>query len=255
MSDIKDNLANERGKKILPGFSIDCVIFGFHENQLKVLLLKMKGADRWSLPGGFVDKDEEVDNAASRILEFRTGLKNVFLKQFYLFGDPGRSDASVNKKILEQYGVEHDDTHWLLQRFITLGYYALVEFSKAIPKADALSDACEWWEINDLPAMVHDHRKVLDKALENVQRQLSYIPIGFNLLPKKFTMPQLQKLYETILDKQLDRRNFQRRILSFKILNKLEERKTGVAHKAPFLYSFHLENYNKALAEGLSGSW
>jgi len=100
-----------------------------------------------------------------------------------------------------------------------------------------------------------DHRQILGKALETLRLHLSYQPVGYNLLPKKFTMPELQKLYETILGKSLDRRNFQRKILSYKILNKLDERKTGGAYKAPFLYEFNLENYNKALKEGFNGNW
>ena len=255
MEDINWNLSKERGQELHPGFSVDCVIFGFHENQLNVLLLQMKGAKNWSLPGGFILKDEDVDTAANRILEFRTGLNNLFLKQFHLFGNTNRNDLEFNKKIMATYDVHPEKDHWFLQRFITMGYYALVEFSKASPRADQLSSACEWWDINNLPGLVLDHRGIVETALENLRRQLSYLPIGYNLLPKKFTMPELQKLYETILGKQLDRRNFQRKILSFNILKRLEERKTGVAHKAPYLYSFDLDNYNKALKEGLSGSW
>ncbi len=255
MKDVQEKLSKDQGKLFHPGFSIDCVIFGFHENELKVLLLQMKGVQHWSLPGGFVLKDENVDEAAGRILESRTGLNKVFLQQFYLFGNTDRNNIEINKKYLTIHNIAFDDEHWLLQRFITMGYYALVEFSKANPRPDILSTSCEWWDINKLPDLGLDHRDIVEKALDNVRRQLSYLPIGYNLLPKKFTMPELQKLYETILGKKLDRRNFQRKILSYKILNRLEERKTGGAHKAPYLYSFNLDRYNKALAEGLSGSW
>jgi hypothetical protein len=103
--------------------------------------------------------------------------------------------------------------------------------------------------------LILDHDHILQTALSTLRLQLNYQPIGYNLLPRKFTMPELQKLYETILDKKLDRRNFQRKILSYDILRQLDEKRTGVAHKAPFLYSFNLKNYQKALRQGLGGEW
>ena len=241
-------------KEYLDHISLDCVIIGFHEAQLKVLLLQMKYTKEWALPGGFVKKDEAMEVAANRVLKERTGLDNIFLKQFHVFSEPERSDWNPAVKDLEQLGTG-DSLNWFSQRFISVGFYALVDFNKVKPNHDFFSDSCEWKTLDEIDHLMMDHQKILDKALETVRLHMSYQPIGYNLLPEKFTMPELQKLYETILGRTLDRRNFQRKILSYKILNKLEERKTGGAYKAPFLYEFNIENYNKALKEGFSGGW
>lgn len=240
---------------LLPSLSVDCVIFGFHETQLKVLLLKHRYGDLWALPGGFIGNDEPTDAAANRVLNERTGLNEVFLKQFHVFGDPERSQKEFHLKDLKKDGIPVNENLWLLQRFVTIGYYALVEYSKVSPASDKLTETCEWWDIQNLPSLILDHSNILNTALSNLRMQLHYQPVGYNLLPEKFTMPELQKLYETILDKKLDRRNFQRKMLGFRILRRLDETKKGVAHKAPFLYSFDLKKYNKALSEGLNIGW
>lgn len=241
-------------KEYLNHISLDCVIFGFHEAQLKVLLLQMKYTKEWALPGGFVKKNESMEVATNRVLKERTGLDNIFLKQFHVFSNPERSDRNPAVKDLEKLGAGNS-LDWFSQRFISVGFYALVDFIKAKPNHDFFSDDCVWKSLDEIDHLMMDHQKILDKALETVRLHLNYQPIGYNLLPEKFTMPELQKLYETILGRTLDRRNFQRKILSYKILNKLEERKTGGAYKAPFLYEFNIENYNKALKEGFSGGW
>jgi ADP-ribose pyrophosphatase YjhB (NUDIX family) len=252
--DLEDIL--QRGGELYhPGFSVDCVIFGFHNNQLKVLLLKVKNTGQWGLPGGFMLKNEDVEKAAARLLQARTGLEDVFLRQFYLFGDVARNDEGFNRQRLLKQHIAASSNHWFLQRFITLGYYALVNFSKTIPRPDYISEACEWWDLQAVPALMLDHNHILNKALETLRLQLNYQPIGYNLLPDKFTMTELQRLYETILGKKLDRRNFLRKMLSYKILKRLDERRNGVAYKPPYLYSFDLLTYQQALQEGLSGGW
>lgn len=251
---IKDIILN--GAEVyLPSLSLDCVIFGFHENHLKVLLLKIKNVNTWCLPGGFVFKDEDVDEAAQRVLNERTGLSEIFLQQFKVFGKPKRSDANFHRKNFRKDGIELKKDHWLLQRFVTIGYYALVEYSYVHPGPDDFSESCTWYDVNDLPVLMMDHQQIVDAALETLQTHLNYHPVGYNLLPEKFTMPELQKMYETILDKKLDRRNFQRRILSYGILKRLKEVKKGGAHKAPYLYSFDLRKYEQALKAGLQDSW
>jgi len=245
----------ENEEAYLPSLSLDCVIFGFHENQLKVLLLKMKNAKQWCLPGGFVFKNENIDQAVKRVLKERTGLSEIFLQQFNVFGRPKRSDSNFLRNILKKDGIELSDDHWLLRRFVTIGYYALVEYSYVNPKPDNFSEFCSWRDVDDLPLLMMDHKQIVENALQTLRLHLNYHPVGYNLLPQKFTMPQLQKLYETILNKRLDRRNFQRKILSYKILKRLSEVKKGGAHKAPYLYSFNLRNYQKALQEGLQGGW
>ncbi|MFD0792964.1 NUDIX domain-containing protein [Mucilaginibacter litoreus] len=231
--------------------SIDCVVFGFHEGQMKVLMLKSNNEKAWYLPGGFVRNEEPIDDAANRILKERTGIDKIFLRQFHVFGDPDRTKfhKETYKDMLPK---EHN---FFAQRFISIGYYALVDFMNVTPTPDAFSEICTWRDLNDLPEFQLDHEHIFRTALDTLRLQLNYQPIGYNLMPREFTMPELQKLYETILDKKLDRRNFQRRILGFGILNKLEQTRKGGAHKAPYLYSFNLQNYQAALREGLQGGW
>ena len=241
----------------LPSISIDCVIFGFHENTLKLLLLDSAKINKWTLPGGFVLKSEDINDAAYRVLLERTGLKDIYLKQFDVFGQPNRIDVSVHKTTFEQYGSKIPKEHWLLQRFVSVGYFALIDYTNYAIQNDIMNSVYAWKgieQVKNLP-IDHDHGAIIQKALESLRTQLAYLPIGKNLLPKKFTMPELQKLYETILNKPLDRRNFQRKMLGFDILNKLNETRKGGAHKAPFLYSFNDKKYQKALKEGLYGSW
>ena len=230
--------------------SVDCVIFGFHENKLNVLLLKAKYADACALPGGFILKEEHMDDAANRILKDRTGLDDIYLQQFHVFSEPGRSTKQVNQQFLKNAGVVMEES-WMFERFITIGYTALVDFSKAQLIPDSFSDACEWHNVHAIPPMILDHREIFNTALQQLQTNLNYHPVGYNLLPQKFTMPELQKLYETILNRPLDRRNFQRKITGTKILKKLDETKKGVAHKAPNYYKFDLKNYKKALKGGM----
>jgi len=234
----------------LRNLSVDCVIFGFHENELKVLLLKAKYAGIWALPGGFILKEEHMDEAARRILKNRTGLDNIFMQQFYVFSHPQRSTKAINQQFLKNVGVDMKES-WMFDRFLSVGYTALVDFTKVDPIPDLFSAAIEWHNVQALPDMILDHSDILNNALQRLQTNLNYHPIGYNLLPEKFTMPELQKLYETILNRKLDRRNFQRKIIGTKILKKLNETKKGVAHKAPNYYKFDLKQYKKALQGGL----
>lgn len=249
-----NDFIKEGAEEFLPHVSLDCVVLGFHENELKVLLLKMKQGEQWSLAGGFIRRNEAVDIAAHRVLKERTGLNDIFLQQFHLFGDTGRSDKKFWADWFTKKGLVPTE-NWLTKRFVSVGYYALVEYSQVSPKPDNFSDACRWFDLRQLPPLIMDHGQIIQKAIDTVRLQLHYQPIGYNLLPKKFTMPELQKLYETLLDRSLDRRNFQRRILAYGILRRLTERKKGGAHKAPYLYSFDLRKYHKALKEGLQGGW
>ena len=241
----------EARDKYLPYISIDCVVFGFHEGLMKVLLLKVKNEDEWYLPGGFVLKQEPIETAANRVLKERTGMDEIFLQQFQVFGDPERS-----KQHFDMYrDMIPLGQNWFATRFLTIGYYALVDFCDVNPTPDIFSASCQWCDLNDLPELKLDHALILKTALDTLRLHLNYQPIGYNLMPKEFTMPELQKLYETILDKKLDRRNFQRRMLGFGILKRSDQLRKGGAHKAPFLYSFDLENYRAALTEGFRGGW
>lgn len=246
----------EKGDKIYqPGLSVDCAIFGFHENLLKVLLLKVQNTQLWALPGGFILRDEPIEQAAYRVLQKRTGVNNIFLQQFNVFGEPNRSHPRIHLERYLNYGVKIPKDNWLLQRFITIGFYALIDFNEIKFGDNGFEAGCEWIDITKLDNLMMDHESIILKALDTLRTQLAYLPIGRNLLSKKFTMPELQKLYETILAQKLDRRNFQRKMLGFDILNRLNETKKGGAHKAPFLYTFNDKKYQKALKEGLYGSW
>lgn len=236
----------EAWKKYIPTLSIDCVIFSFKDTSLQVLTIKLRNQDSWGLPGGYVQKDENVDDAAIRILKDRTGTENIYLQQFYTFGNLNRSESVFQ---------DYEDNLWNKQRFVSIGYYALADYSKVKLIIDDISNACEWQSIDDLPPFMMDHRTIFDKALLTLREQLNNHPIGYNLLPEKFTMPELQRLYEIILGKKLNRGNFYRKILRYDILTKLDESRKGGAHKAPDLYSFNLEKYNAALKDGLKGSW
>lgn len=235
----------EGNRSFLPHISVDCVIFGFHDDELKVLLLKWKDWHSWCVPGGFVKRKESLEDSANRTLEERTGLRNIFLRQFHAFGDPGRERG---KKPFKAAG---SSKSWVMERFITVGYWALVEFSKVTPRPDWLSEECKWWDIHKIPKLIYDHNLIVNKALEALRISLNDHPVGYNLLPEKFTMPQLQRLYETILDTPLDRRNFQKKMLALDVLEKLSERKIGGAHRSPFLYRFDKKKYERAMEHGL----
>lgn len=226
----------EKGPEYLPSVSVDCVIFGFHENQLKVLLLEFKHTKAFSLPGGFVFKEESTDEAATRILWERTGVKDIYLEQFYTFGEQNRGNWDVHKATMSTHGFELQADHWLLQRFISIGYYALVDFSKVQPTPDIFSDLGDWYDIHQIPALILDHNLIIDKALETLRLMLDHKLVGFNLLSETFTMNELQSLYETILDKKLLRANFQRKMLSLGILERVEKKFSGKAHKPPYVY-------------------
>jgi len=250
----KDIIA-EGDKKYLPHLSVDCVLFGFHDNQLKVLLLKPKQRLQWALPGGFVLKNETVEQAASRVLFERTGIADIFLKQFNVFSDPERIDPDFTLKEFDHIGLQVAKGNWLAQRFITIGFYALIELTTVEPLVDLLSDEDKWWDIKDVNRLILDHNEILEMALETLRGQLNYQPIGYRLLPEKFTFPELTKLYETILNKKLDSRNFHRKIDSFDILIQHKEKKPGVRHRAPYYYSFDPVKYQKALDNGMNDKW
>ena len=236
---------------LLPSVSIDNVIFGFHENQLKVLLQQLKKNKKWKLPGGFIFTDEEIEDSAARILTTRTGLQKIFLQQFHVFGGTKRTTEQLVKEIFEIEEIKFTDQSNLFQRYLTIGYYALVEYNKVKPKPDELSIQCTWCDLNDLPELLFDHRQIIEQALHTLRLQLNFQPIGYNLLPKEFTLRNLQSIYETILGRKLDRSNFNRKILAYGILEKKEKHYSGAAHKAPYLYSFNKKVYFKALQTGL----
>jgi 8-oxo-dGTP diphosphatase len=234
------------GLELIPQLTLDCVIFGFHDNALKILLLKWKGTDLWSLPGGVIRQYESLDEAAIRVLKERTGIDKIFLRQFHTFGKVQRYDKT---SIQEQLAHVIDPKLWY-KRAISIGYYALVDYEEVFPNPDQLSDECTWWDLGEIPKLLFDHEEILEKALRSLRLELSFQPIGLNLLPEKFTMPDMMRMYEAILGKKIDPRNFQKKILNSGIVVKLKEVKRGVAHKSPFLYKFDRKRYEEVLKEG-----
>ncbi len=235
-------------RQFLPHLSIDCVIFGFHSGELKVLLLKWKHLDAWSLPGGYIRREESIADAARRVLRDRTGLDNIYLQQFHTFGGVNRGERMM-QELFSRLALPVPEDPWFLERVVSIGFYALVDFSRTTPMPDFFSEACRWWDIRELPQLILDHNEIARRALRALRAELAYRPAGRNLLPEKFTMPELQKLYETLLGRPLDRRNFQRKILSLGIVERLEKRSTGGAHRSPYLYRFNAGKYNEALGE------
>ncbi|MFY7730834.1 MAG: NUDIX hydrolase [Flavobacterium sp.] len=233
-------------EKFLPHISVDCVVFGFHDATLKVLLTKLKDSDAWLLPGGYMGKEEELNDAANRLLYERTGVGNIYLQQFKVFSEIKRS---------EPFFSDYPDTLWHKMRFLTVGFYALVDYTKVQPVPDEFSSDIAWHDVAKLPNMGMDHAHITAKALIKLRRELNYKPVGYNLLPEIFTMPELQRLYEAILNKSLNRGNFYRKMMAYDILDKMPETRKGGAHKAPNLYRFNLERYTAALQDGLKEGW
>ena len=246
--DFKEIIINNSKKAYeiyVPHISVDTVIFGFNGDQLKVLLLKMKFNQQWFLPGGYMKKEENLESAAIRILRERTQLDKIFLQEFAVFSELNRSEETFK---------DFPDDLWHKKRFISVGYYALVNHKDVSPIGDELSESCDWIFLDELENynITMDHKKIIEKALNTLREQISYKPIGLNLLPEKFTLSELQKLYEAILGRTLNRGNFYRKIKNIGILKKLDEKRKGGAHKAPDLYTFDQENYFKILENGIN---
>lgn len=215
-------------------FTVDNVIFGFDEGDLKVLLIK-RGEEpfegMWALPGYFVYPNEDLDAAAKRVLEELTGLKNVFLEQVKTFGRPDR----------HSFG-----------RVITIAYFSLIRISNYSIQAASIAQQARWHPIAQIKELAFDHKEILDACFERLKLMVKNRPVGFELLPPKFTLTELQHLYEAILETELDKRNFRKKILTMDLLIDLKEVQEGVAHRPARLYMFDKNKYNKFLAEGFT---
>jgi 8-oxo-dGTP diphosphatase len=229
--------------------SIDCVILGYKDGALKVLVPKLElRADLWALPGGFIMQDEGIDQAALRILEERTGIRDIYLEQFRVFGQPKRVNneifegINIVKQELREKGIFDDNNiNWLTKRFVSIGYYALVDINKVYPQCTDFDESIEWYNIKDLPKLIMDHNEMVAYALETLRLNIDEKLIGFNLLPETFTMREVQELYEAVYDKPFARNNFQKKMLDMNVLDRLEKKFTGAANKAPYLYRFKNE--------------
>lgn len=223
----------------LPHIAYDSVIFGFSEGDLKILIMEYHNTGLFALPGGFVQVQENLNDAVLRGLNERTGLTDIYLEQFYTFGDFSRFDPEVMRTLLEANGIIPDEEYrWMLDRFISVAYYALINYEDVTPKPDALSDSCEWYPVNELPQLILDHQHIVEKAIQTLRDNLDRKLVGGNLLPRKFTMNELQNVYEAILGTKLRRTTFQRKMLAADVLTRHEKHFSGKAHMAPYLYSF-----------------
>ncbi len=231
-------------REFLTNIAYDCVIFGFSGQKLKILIIRYHNTGLFALPGGFVPKNEDLDVAVKKGLMERTGLENIYLEQFQTFGSVERYNPEIMKMILQANGHEVDSGYWMLDRFISIAYYALINYEEVNPKPDALSDSIEWYSIDQLPLLMLDHQDIVNRALKVLRQNIERKLVGMNLLPKKFTMKELQHVFEAILGEELRRTTFQRRMLGLGILKRHEKKFSGKAHRAPFLYSFIVDQNN-----------
>lgn len=238
----------------LHNVSVDNVIFGYHAKELKVLLQRSPGYTPWVLPGGYIRKTESVETAASRIAQQRTGLDHLFLQQFKVFSDPGRTkDENFSPKIMSsQTGWNVKEDNWMFQPMISIGFYTLTEFSKVTTDSSYYMEDCKWFDVSELPPLLFDHKQITNDAIGALRLHLYHYPIGYELLPEKFTLPEIHTLYETILGKKIDSRNFTKKLISTGTITKLEEQRKIGAHRSPFLYSFNKEVYQEALKQGIA---
>ncbi|RRQ49376.1 NUDIX hydrolase [Maribacter algicola] len=230
--------SSKENRDYIQNVSYDSVIFGFNGSQLKILVLEYHNTGYFALPGGFVKMDESLDDAVKIGVSQRTGLRDIYLEQFSTFGSLERSNPQIMERILIENNLDMVEYGWMLGRFISIGYYALINYEEVSLKPDELSDSINWYSIDELPDLIMDHREMVEKALIVLRNNLDRKIVGMNLLPHKFTMKQLQQVYEAILGEKLRRTTFQRKMLSLELLVRHEKLFQGKAHKAPYLYSF-----------------
>lgn len=220
--------------KIIEALSIDCLIFGFKKSELDILLVKHgEGISKgnWALPGGWIKYNEDIDEAANRILKDLTGVSNIYLEQLRAFGETDRYPT---------------------KRVITLAYYALIKPEDYTLHAGFTASDAKWFKLSEIPSLPYDHNAILKNGLQHLRHRVRHEPIGFNLLPKKFTLLQLQELYEAILQQKLDKPNFRRKLIKMNLLATCKEKQTHVSHRAANLYRFDKKIYKQLAEKGFS---
>ncbi|OXB00560.1 NUDIX hydrolase [Flavobacterium pectinovorum] len=233
ISETNTNITADK-KTVIHGITIDCVIFSFDKKNLEVLLVQHAGGasvGKWGLLGGDLYLDESIDNAALRIVYELTSLDNIYLEQLKAFTDPDRVKST---------------------RVVTVGYYTLLNREDYDIKASISVIEAKWYKIKDIPDLIFDHNEILEFSLMQLRNRVRQAPIGFNLLPEKFTLLQLMHLYEEILGIELDKSNFRRKILHMKLLVALDEKQKDVSHRAAKLYKFDPEIYKKLTEKGFN---
>lgn len=234
VDNVNDDIIVKNDSSVMNAITIDCVIFGFDKGSLEVLLIQhaegiSKG--KWGLPGGWINKKESTDDAAHRLLNELTALDHIYLEQLKAFGNPDR---------------------FPLRRVITIGYYALIKREDYNIQAGFTASDAKWYKINERPDLIYDHNEILAYSLKHLRDRVRQAPIGFNLLPEKFTLLQLMHLYEEILGIEMDKSNFRRKILHMKLLLALDEKQQDVSHRAAQLYKFDSEIYSKLTEKGFN---
>lgn len=221
-------------ENVIKALSIDNLIFGLDNDELKILLVRQTDPmhqGKWALPGGWIRYDENLRDAAYRLLEELTGMREVYLEQLKTFG---RVDRFPNERV------------------VTVAYYALVSADKFSLVAGRTAEEVNWQSVNKLPDLVFDHAEIIQHGLTVLRHQVCHQPIGFNLLPEKFTLLQLQALYEAILNIKLDKPNFRRKIMKMNLLSACNEKQQGVPHRAANLYTFDAKAYEQLSQSGFS---
>lgn len=228
----------------IPQLSVDCVIFGYSEGTLKVLVAKVQGmSSTYTLPGGFVRQTESLLDSAQRITLERTGISQLYLDQFGAFGAPDRLNHALIEQVDEAWFVQsglastlEDFRNWFNKRFVSIGFYALLDIHQVQLRTSAFDESLEWYAIDSVPTMIMDHNQIVLEALEALQDQFDRKLMAFPLLPETFTMRSLQEVYEAVFNRPFARNNFQKKMLDLDILERLDKVYTGGAHKAPYLY-------------------
>jgi len=221
---------------INPNVSVDCVVFGFDGRKLNVLLIEQKDVGqlrRFALPGDHLSDNEDLDQAASRVLKELTSLSGLYLKQSGAFGDP---DRVKNIKDLPWLQSNRSNPQ---ARVITIAYYALVKMEDFNPSASSFAERVFWHDVNSIPELAFDHSDIVNAALDVLRRELAELRVGHELLPEKFTLSQMQALHEAILNSSFDKRNFRKKAINDKWVIALEEKQTGVLHKPARLYAWN----------------
>lgn len=219
-----------------PAMTVDAVIFGVDDKGLKLLLIKRRDdpfKDSWALPGGFldVDKDDNAEEAVARELQEETALENMYLEQLYTFSQKGRDPR---------------------ERVVTVSYYGLVRPDALKPVAGDDAKEVKWFNVKRLPKLAFDHKDIVQMGLQRLRAKVRYQPVGFELLPEKFSLPQLQQLYEHLLQTTLDKRNFRKKILDTGVVQALDEYEAGVPHRPAQLYKFDRKEYEKLSKAGFN---
>lgn len=237
-----------------PYLTIDCAIFGYHNGELQLLLAMNTAFTMWCLPGGYVRKDENLDQAATRITTDRTRIDNLFLKQFKTFANPGRNDPRgvIDKqRLFELTQVMVDEGSWLMGETISVGFYAITDIVNTKPKADFLSSEFRWFSVDKLPPLGFDHDEMVSEALVSMRTHLYHFPIGKSLLQQKFTLKEIKDFYEVMSGKKLNASNFPNKLIALGLIVKLKEKRNIGAHRSPTYYMFDAKTYENTLKEGL----